>query len=1021
MQLVVKPSATATHSQKQLPLAWTLATASLLASMLAIVPARATAAVQPLAERILEDVSQRSALCVHLGVRDGKLTSALSAGGKNLVNGFSADAAAIKVARTHIRAMNLYGIISVEQRAGNQLPHSDSMVNLVVADQLAHLVQEGLDVTEVLRVLSPGGVAWLGESVPGNPGTLSAQGLKKWLDQAGIKNYRIIEKDGIWARLEKGRPDTLDTWTHRRHGPDGNPVSRDKVIQVPSGIQWLAGPQWPTGHRKQSVPSVVISEKRLIYVFQGNTNHTGKPEPRDSLVVRDAFNGLPLWKRKAPSDHLVVSGNVIYTADSRGSLLALDADTGDTLATFQPPRNLKVGGLMVADGYLLVGSEKSLTCLNKNTGYLQWKKEISLKNKNQFLVAAGSVFVHVDKSRRGKGSFLMKLALEDGREAWTQPTAGWAKSSPDLVLFQADVLVTANKEGNHGVSAKTGKHLWSYTYDLIGHGGQYDKIMAMQDLVWVHTSNTQGTKQYAWEGLDPQTGQVTKRIVQPKNFTFKHRCSYDVATERFFMCGSMDFADLATGEYQHFKAGRNSCATAGMLPANGLLYTFPHACGCYSMLRGFIGFATVDHLASDSEIQPREKGPAYEKHINFPVAATDWPTYRHDATRTGNTIAPGPEQLTIRWTTPIENRSPVYRPKVPTEDASLQHEWSHKNGGVLTGPVIAGGSVFTGIVDRHQIVSTDSQTGKVQWQFTAGGRIDCPPTISQQYCLFGCRDGWIYCLRSADGELVWRTRVAPQEKRILAYGQLESIWPVVGGTLVQDNQVFALTGRHAESDGGLQLHALELPTGKLTWSVQPKDHFGLPDVLNGQDGTIQMAGLEFDAQTGKQQKPRVKRLRGGELGLLNDAWHLRPIATRKNLQLWTAEDRPSGQLLCLHEETTLGFRLAKVAGGDGVLSDDGELFGADLKEKASATWSHPLATEARVKAMVSTPQRLYVAGRFTPDRSGPSVIRCYSVTKGTLLAELELPHELVHDGLAVAGQHLYVTTQSGLLICIGRR
>ena len=215
--------------------------------------------------------------------------------------------------------------------------------------------------------------------------------------------------------------------------------------------------------------------------------------------------------------------------------------------------------------------------------------------------------------------------------------------------------------------------------------------------------------------------------------------------------------------------------------------------------------------------------------------------------------------------------------------------------------------------------------------------------------------------------------------------------------------MFALTGRHAESDGGLQLHALELPTGKSTWSVQTKDHIGLPDVLNGQDGTIQMAGLEFDAQTGKQQKVRVKRLRGGELGLLNDAWHQRPIATRKNLQLWTAEDRPSGQLLCLHQETTLGFRLAKDAGGDGVLSDDGELFGADLKKKASATWSHPLATEARVKAMVSTPQRLYVAGRFTPDRSGPSVIRCYSVTKGTLLAELELPHELVHDGLAVAG------------------
>jgi outer membrane protein assembly factor BamB len=996
----------------------------ILAIFASIVVATCPAAAQEdkdLAAWILQDVPQRSALCVHLGIRDGKLTTALSAGGRNLVNGFTADVEILKRARTHIRSKNLYGMVSVEKAAAGKLPHSDNLVNLVVVDQLRDVLEQGLTLAEVLRVLAPQGVAWIGESATSGQPPLSVKEMKGILETAKLASVRIVERNGIWARLEKPRPQNIDTWTHRRHGPNGNPVSTDQVIQVPSGVQWMAGPQWPTGHRKQSVPSVVISEKRLIYVFQGNANYTGKPEPHDSLVVRDAFNGLPLWKRKAPSDHLVVSGNVIYTADSRGSLLALDADTGNTLTAFKPPKNLKVGGLMVTDRFLLVGSETSLTCLNKDTGYLQWKKKISLKDKNQFIVASGSVFAHVDESRRGKGSFFMKLALEDGREAWTQPTAGWAKSSPDLVLFQADVLVSANKEGNHGVSAKTGKHLWSYTYDLIGHGGQYIKIMAMQNLVWVHTANTQGTKQYAWEGLDPQTGQVTKRIVQPKNFTFKHRCSYDVATERFFMCGSMDFADLKTGQYQHFKAGRNSCATAGMLPANGLLYTFPHACGCYSMLRGFIGFATVDHLASDSKVQPREKGPAYEKPINFPVTATDWPTYRHDATRTGNTMAPGPDQLTIRWTTPIENRSPVYRPKVPTEDASLENEWSHKNGGVLTGPVIAGGSVFTGIVDRHQIVSTDSQTGKVQWQFTAGGRIDCPPTISQQYCLFGCHDGWIYCLRSADGELVWRTRVAPQEKRILAYGQLESIWPVVGGTLVQDNQVFALTGRHAEADGGLQLHALELPTGKSTWSVQAKDHIGLPDVLNGQDGTIQMAGLEFDAQTGKQQKASVKRLRGGELGLLNDAWHQRPIATRKNLQLWTAEDRPSGQLLCLHQETTLGFRLAKVGGGNGVLSDDGELFGADLKEKTSATWSHPLATEARVKAMVSTPQRLYVAGRFTPDRSGPSVIRCYSVTNGKLLAELNIAHELVHDGLAVAGQHLYVTTQSGLLICIGRR
>ena len=44
---------------------------------------------------------------------------------------------------------------------------------------------------------------------------------------------------------------------------------------------------------------------------------------------------------------------------------------------------------------------------------------------------------------------------------------------------------------------------------------------------------------------------------------------------------------------------------------------------------------------------------------------------------------------------------------------------------------------------------------------TAGGRIDTPPTIADGLCLFGSHDGWVYCLRAADGRLAWRFRAAP--------------------------------------------------------------------------------------------------------------------------------------------------------------------------------------------------------------------------------------------------------------------
>ena len=77
-----------------------------------------------------------------------------------------------------------------------------------------------------------------------------------------------------------------------------------------------------------------------------------------------------------------------------------------------------------------------------------------------------------------------------------------------------------------------------------------------------------------------------------------------------FMGGSMDFADLVTGDYEHFEAARNSCAQASMLPANGLLYTFPHACGCYPMHRGFLRLTSNTDAADQKELPVLQRGPA---------------------------------------------------------------------------------------------------------------------------------------------------------------------------------------------------------------------------------------------------------------------------------------------------------------------------------------------------------------------------------------------------------------------------
>ena len=55
----------------------------------------------------------------------------------------------------------------------------------------------------------------------------------------------------------------------------------------------------------------------------------------------------------------------------------------------------------------------------------------------------------------------------------------------------------------------------------------------------------------------------------------------------------------------------------------------------------------------------------------------------------------------------------------------------------------------------------NADDGSPLWCFTAGGRVDSPPTVHGGRVYFGSADGWMYCLRAEDGGLAWRFRVAP--------------------------------------------------------------------------------------------------------------------------------------------------------------------------------------------------------------------------------------------------------------------
>jgi outer membrane protein assembly factor BamB len=234
------------------------------------------------------------------------------------------------------------------------------------------------------------------------------------------------------------------------------------------------------------------------------------------------------------------------------------------------------------------------------------------------------------------------------------------------------------------------------------------------------------------------------------------------------------------------------------------------------------------------------------------------------------------------------------------QPTDLKRTWCTKLGGKLSTSVVADGKLYVASVDTHSVHVLDAATGKPLWSFTTGGRVDSPPTIWQGRALFGSADGHVYCLRAIDGVLAWRYRAAPEEERMMAFEQIESVWPVHGSVLIQNDVLYCVAGRSMFLDGGLRLLRLDPKTGrKLSETIlddrDPDSQknlqvqiqglnmpVALPDILSSDGEYIYMKSLPLDLE-GKRKFVKyvpVKEQQGDDLhlfcptGFLDDSlWH----------------------------------------------------------------------------------------------------------------------------------------------------
>lgn len=929
-----------------------------------------------LKDELVSQSQVNGGLIVHLGCPDEKLIAAFASDDRFVAHGLTTDDESQRRMRAALNRRGLYGKASVERLSSKKLPYADQLVRLLVVEETL-----GVPQSEFQRVLCPGGLLYAKES-------------------AG------------WSMTVKPWPESLDQWTHIRHGADNNAVSHDQVVGPPTNVRWIS--DQPRGQRGDVETQAIVTSAGRMFVVT-------KDGKELSVVARDAFSGIPLWRRsysyKLPglSYRTFWRQAPLLAIDDRVYLAgrALDASTGRTSFTFSGDPKVCADGILVTS---------QMAALDAETGRELWRHPAA----GQGMVIAGGRLYFVEGAwpETGGPITLVCLELKTGKEQWrrkfdlpapaNRPAGLYDGYSPNstpngllasIVHHRGVLALEVTRTYIYLFSAADGKHIRSLRYKNWAPYASGLRALMIDGRLWLpeYIEGERFDHGCTINAYDLTSGEKVKTL--KLETPVRQRCRPPLASQKYFFLGGMNFVDINSSESGSFPVVRSACHI-GLVPANGLLYVAPTHCRCYSMIPGYVALEcrsqNIDTLAKANNTDHLHKGAAYGNKLSKPKQAVngDWPTFRQDSMRRAHVPATLPGGLKLLWENKLSSES-------------------------LSPPVVADKVAVVSLPDSHRIEAMNVADGSRRWSFVAGGRIYGSPTITDGACVFGCTDGWVYAVRLSDGELMWRNLAAPTERRIMVSGQLESAWPALGSVTVAKGTVCAVAGRHNMAEGGIVLTGFNLHSGRKQWQIETP-HRDLLNPLSGgayeniskpytdisdprpsagaiagwfvNDGSsVQIDRLgAFDAATGKQQALFDKRLdseyRGG----------FRPLKNRS--------PRPDfGQWLLSADDGKLSCRVEK---------------GKPVQvENAEAT---PLIGETgtnTVTAIASTGADWIVLAKNANAsfQSPDSKLIIYDKATKKIRQEIPVRGQLVPHGLAVAGKQVFVTTMDGRLLCFGIR
>ena len=169
------------------------------------------------------------------------------------------------------------------------------------------------------------------------------------------------------------------------------------------------------------------------------------------------------------------------------------------------------------------------------------------------------------------------------------------------------------------------------------------------------------------------------------------------------------------------------------------------------------------------------------------LQSADWPTYRHDNSRSGTTAEKlVAEKLELKWVhrAALAPRPAWAGPAKWDAYAGIRGLRSMRNYDPAFHVIVVDGAVYYGSSADHGVHRLDAKTGREKWVFFTDAPVRIAPTWYSKKLYFGSDDGYAYCIRERDGELVWRKRPEIPGRLILNNGNFIPFWPCRTGVLV---------------------------------------------------------------------------------------------------------------------------------------------------------------------------------------------------------------------------------------------